>query len=291
MKADAPASAASEIQLPGHVRLRLTLAFEGTRYAGWQRQDGAETVQDQVEQALARLFSSRPNVYSSSRTDAGVHAAGMVAHVDVPRAELRFPPRKLVLAANAWLPEDIRVMEVARTRPDFHARFSAKGKQYRYLIWNHAAHSPLDRHRIWHVPRTLDLAAMRAAARTMVGTHDFLAFSASPGYERRHTIRNVTRCDVRRSGPSITVFIEADGFLYKMCRGIAGTLVQVGLGRFPPAALLPMLESRDRRLAGMTAPAHGLVLWKVYYCGTRKIQRLMPVVPPVSSDSSTSPAP
>lgn len=266
----AAVSRAPEIQRPGHVRLRLTLSFDGTAYAGWQIQAGEPTVQERVEQALARLLVCRPDVYSSSRTDAGVHAVGMVAHVDVPEAELRMPPRKLLLAINAWLPEDIRILEVARTRPDFHARFSARGKQYRYLVWNHAAHPPLDRHRTWHVPRALDLDAMRIAARAMVGRHDFLAFSASPGYERRHTIRHVSRCDVRRTGSLVTLVIEADGFLYKMCRGIAGTLVQVGLGRFPPAAVLPMMESRDRRLSGMTAPAHGLVLWKVYYGGRSK---------------------
>lgn len=270
MKPELTGAAAPEIQLPGHVRLRLTLAFEGTRYAGWQRQPGAETVQETVEQALARLFQSRPNVYSSSRTDAGVHAAGMVAHLDVPQAELRFPPRKLILAANAWLPDDIRVLDVVRARPDFHARFSARGKQYRYVVWNHPAHAPLERLRSWHVPRALDLKAMRLAARALVGRHDFLAFSASPGYPRHHTLRRVTRCEVKRSGPCVTMVIEADGFLYKMCRGIAGTLVQVGLGRFTPESVAPMLASRARPLAGTTAPAHGLVLWKVFYGRSRE---------------------
>ncbi len=270
MKTGGAARAMPEIQRPGHVRVRMTLAFEGTQYAGWQTQDGEMTVQQRVEEALARIFPSHPILYSSSRTDAGVHATGMVSHFDIPRDELRFPPRKLVLAVNAWLPEDIRVMDATRTRPDFHARFSARGKQYRYLVWNHPAHSPLDRHRMWHVPRPLDLDAMRAAARSLVGCHDFLAFSASPGYVRRHTRRHVTRCDVRRTGSCVTLIIEADGFLYKMCRGIAGTLVQVGLGRFRPDALLPMLESGDRRLTGMTAPAHGLVLWRVYYGRARR---------------------
>jgi len=254
-----------EIQPPDHVRLRLRIAYQGTRFAGWQTQTGQVTVQETVEVALERLFGRRLAVYSSSRTDTGVHALGMVAHVDVPRRALRMTPAKLVLAANAWLPEDIRVLTVARTRPDFHARYGATGKQYRYFVWNHPAHEPLERHRTWHVPRPLDVPRMRAAAKMLVGRHDFLAFSASPGYARRHTLRRVTRCDVRSAGPLLTLVIEADGFLYKMCRGIAGTLVQVGLGRFAPESLPPMLASRDRRLAGMTAPAHGLVLWKVMY--------------------------
>lgn len=261
---------APEIQAPDHVRLRLSIAYQGTRFAGWQTQAGQVTVQDTVEQALEHLFAYRPHVYSSSRTDTGVHALGMVAHVDIPRSVLRMPPVKLVLAANAWLPEDVRLLTAVRTRPDFHARYSATGKQYRYCVWNHPAHEPLERHRTWHVPRALDVGRMRAAAQALVGSHDFLAFSASPGYVRRHTVRQVTRCEVRTSGPLLTLVIEADGFLYKMCRGIAGTLVQVGLGRFSPEALPALLESRDRRLAGMTAPAHGLVLWKVYY-GRRRV--------------------
>ncbi len=175
------------------------------------------------------------------------------------------PPRKLVLAANAHLPEDIRVIAAARAPEQFHARFSARGKQYRYFVWNHPAHSPLLRHQSWQVARPLDVDAMRRAATQLVGRRDFRAFSATPGYERRHTVRDVRRCDVRRSGPLITFILEADGFLYKMCRGMVGTLVQVGLGRFRPEQVLPMLESRDRTLAGMTAPAEGLVLWKVFY--------------------------
>ncbi len=254
-----------EILLPGHVRHRLTIAFDGTAYYGWQRQPNDVAVQQRVEEALAKLFPSAPCVHSSSRTDTGVHALGMIAHFDVPQAEFRMKPAKLILAANAHLPEDIRVLAVARTRPGFHARFSARGKQYRYLIWNHSAQNPLLRAQAWHVPRPLDLKAMRAAAAVLVGRRDFLAFSATPGYARRHTVRNVTRCEVKRSGPLLTVVIEADGFLYKMCRGIVGTLVEVGLGRLQPDALVPMLARRNRSLAGMTAPAHGLVLWKVYY--------------------------
>lgn len=249
----------------GWVRIRLTVAYDGTAYLGWQVQTEGPSVQQQIESALARLFSNAPRVLSSSRTDTGVHARGMSVHFDVPRAQWRMDARKLVLAANAHLPDDIRVVAAARVRPDFHARFDAAGKQYRYAIWNAPAHDPLGIRQQWHLPRPLDVAAMRVAGASLVGRHDFLAFSATPGYERLHTVRNLTRCDVRRSGPLLTVVIEADGFLYKMCRGIVGTLVQVGHGRFAPDALLPMLVSRDRRLAGMTAPALGLVLWKVFY--------------------------
>ena len=174
-------------------------------------------------------------------------------------------PRKLALALNAWLPEDIRVVSAARAPQDFHARFQAAGKQYRYFVWNHPAMNPLVRHTAWHVPRPLDLPAMRAAAPHFVGKHDFQSFAANPGYAKATTVRTLARCKLQRRGPLLTVIIEGDGFLYKMCRGIVGTLVQVGLGKFPAEEVQRMLEKKDRRVAGMTAPARGLVLWKVFY--------------------------
>lgn len=249
----------------GHVRIQMRVAYDGTAYVGWQVQPEGISIQLRVEEALARIFPSAPRVLSSSRTDTGVHARGMSVHFDIPEAEWRMDGRKLVLAANAHLPEDIRVVEATRRPSTFHARFDSVGKEYRYHIWNAAAHDPLGIRQQWHLPRPLDVKAMRVAARSLLGRHDFLAFSATPGYERLHTVRNLTRCDVRKSGNLVTVVIEADGFLYKMCRGIVGTLVQVGHGKVSPSDLLPMLESRDRRLAGMTAPALGLVLWKVHY--------------------------
>jgi len=189
----------------------------------------------------------------------------MVAHLEVPRAEFKMELRRLALAINAWLPMDIRVVAVSKAAPNFHARFDAKGKQYRYFVWNHTALNPLFRHSAWHVPRKLDLNAMRAGARLFIGRHDFKSFAANPGYEKSSTIRTLTRCDVKRSGSLFTFVIEGDGFLYKMCRGIVGTLVQAGQGRFPSQEVKKMLAKQDRRVAGMSAPAHGLVLWKVFY--------------------------
>src|SRR2546422_7669911 len=142
----------------------------------WQAQKTGIGVQQKVEEALAELFPGQPRVHSSSRTDAGVHALGMVAHVEIPKAEFKMPARKLVLALNAWLPEDIRVMSARLCRGDFHSRFDATGKQYRYLIWNQTAMNPLLRHQAWHVPTPLDLAAMHAAARRFLGKHDFKSF-------------------------------------------------------------------------------------------------------------------
>jgi tRNA pseudouridine38-40 synthase len=156
-------------------------------------------------------------------------------------------------------------LDVARAPADFHARFSAAAKQYRYFIWNHPAMNPLLRAHAWHVPQKLDLPAMRAATRLFLGRRDFRSFANNRHYEVESTVRTLTRCDLKRSGPLLTVILEADGFLYKMCRGMVGTLVQLGRGRFRANDLQQMLAARDRRVAGMTAPARGLVLWKVFY--------------------------
>jgi len=247
------------------VKIKLTIAYDGSNYAGWQVQKIGLGVQQKVEEALARLFPSTPRLHSSSRTDTGVHALGMVAHVEIPRLQFKVPPPKLLLALNAFLPEDIRVLEAVRCHSDFHARFDAAGKQYRYFAWNHAAMNPLLRQQAWHIPQKLDLAAMRAAAKIFIGKHDFKSFAANRNYEMESTVRTLWHCDVKRKGPLITFVIEGDGFLYKMCRGIVGTLVQLGRGKFTAHDLQHMLAAKDRRMAGMTAPALGLVLWKVFY--------------------------
>lgn len=246
-------------------KFKLVIAYDGLAYQGWQWQKIGTGVQEIIELALAKLFPSKPRLHSSSRTDTGVHALGMVAHFSVPRGEARMSPRRLLLAINAFLPEDISVLGVSAARANFHARFEATGKQYRYVVWNHPAMNPLLRRIAWHVPRELDATAMRAAAKLFVGKHNFQSFSANSGYKQDSTIRTLTRCDIKKSGAQWTFIIEGDGFLYKMCRGIVGTIVQVGLGKFPPEEIKSMLEKSDRRVAGMSAPAHGLTLWKVFY--------------------------
>ena len=247
------------------VKVKLTIAYDGANYAGWQVQKTGLGVQQKMEEALGKLFPSIRRIHSSSRTDTGVHALGMIAHVEIPRHEFKIPPPKLALAINAFLPDDIRVLAARRCAKDFHARFDATGKQYRYFLWNHPAMNPLLRHQAWHVPQPLDVAAMRSAAKTFLGKHDFKSFAATRNYEMESTVRTLRRCDIKRSGPLLTFIIEGDGFLYKMCRGIVGTLAQLGRGKFTKSDLKNMLDARDRRAAGMTAPAHGLVLWKVFY--------------------------
>jgi tRNA pseudouridine38-40 synthase len=222
-------------------------------------------VQQKLEEALQHIFPGAGRAYGSSRTDTGVHAVGMVVHVDVPAVGLRMPVRKIPLALNAWLPEDVRVVEARRAPGSFHARFDAAGKQYRYFVWNHPVMNPLLRNRAWHVTVPLELRSMRAGASLLLGRRDFRSFAAHHSYEVVDTVRTLKRLEVRKQGPLVTFTIEADGFLYKMCRGLVGTLVQVGQGKFDAGSLPSMLEARDRRVAGATAPAQGLVLWKVFY--------------------------
>jgi tRNA pseudouridine38-40 synthase len=247
------------------VKLKLTIAYDGAAYAGWQIQKTGLGVQQRVEEALARVFPNAGPLRSSSRTDTGVHALGMVADVEIPDAEFKVTASKAALAINAHLPRDIRVMGASRCRPDFDARFDAKGKQYRYYVWTGPAMNPLLRHTAWHVTRALDLEAMRRAAKFFTGRHDFKSFAGTRPYEMSSTVRALRRCDIKRNGPLLTFIIEGDGFLYKMCRGIVGTLVQAGEGKIAPGDIKKIIDKKDRRAAGMTAPAHGLALWKVFY--------------------------
>ena len=247
------------------LKFKLVIAYDGSGYEGWQMQKTGTGVQQVIEESLAKLFPSAPRLHSSSRTDTGVHALGMVAHFEVPRAECRMPANKIALAINARLPQDIRVLTSARAPEKFHARFNATGKQYRYCVWNLPVMNPLIRQTAWHVPRKLDLKAMRAAAKLLVGKHDFKSFAGTRSYEMESNVRTLTRCDLKKSGALLTFVIEGDGFLYKMCRSLVGTLVQVGQGKIAPEEMQDILARRDRRVGGMTAPAQGLVLWKVFY--------------------------
>jgi len=247
------------------LKFKLTVAYDGSRYAGWQMQKTGVGVQQRIEEAIAKIFPGAGRLHSSSRTDTGVHALGMVAQVEIPATQFKMPVGKLAVAINAHLPQDIRIMGATRCRGGFNARFDATAKQYRYFIWNAPAMNPLLRHQAWHVTRPLDLAAMRAGAKLFVGRHDFKSLAATHNYEVKSTIRTLQRCELRRNGPLLTFILEGEGFLYKMCRGIVGTLVQIGQGKIAAESIRAILEQKDRRAAGMTAPAHGLVLWKVSY--------------------------
>lgn len=246
-------------------KFKLVIAYDGAGYAGWQAQRDGLGVQEVVEEALKKMFPGVGRIHGAGRTDTGVHAQGMVAHVEVPREQFRMTLRKLPLAINAHLPDTVRVLKATRCPTKFHARFDATGKQYRYFVWNHTVLNPLWRHQCWHVPRPVNFSAMQQAAQCFVGTHDFKSFAGQRPYQMRSTLRTVYRFDLRRSGPLLTFIFEGDGFLYKMCRNLAGTVVQIGLGKHTPESVRDMLQAKDRRAGGMTAPAKGLVLWKVYY--------------------------
>ncbi|HEX8169113.1 MAG TPA: tRNA pseudouridine(38-40) synthase TruA [Thermoanaerobaculia bacterium] len=235
------------------MRLLLTVQYLGTRYAGWQAQANAVSVQSVVEEALAKLFGEAVRVHGAGRTDAGVHALAQRAHADVPFA---IPPRGLVLGMNQILPSDVRITRVDEVADDFHARFSARGKTYQYRIWNGEVADVFAAETHAHVARPLDLEAMQAAAHTLAGTHDFAAFTvADPEVES--TIRTIRSIDVAGDGEVVRITVSADGFLRYMVRRIAGSLIEVGRGKVAPDALFA--EAR------WTAPARGLVLVAVEY--------------------------
>lgn len=256
---------ADEIPRPDSIRVRLEIAYDGTNYSGWQMQNVGLGVQQVVEEALLKLYPSPLRLHSSSRTDTGVHAMGMVAHVDIPKSEFRFAPRRIPLALNAKLPDDIRIMKAQRVTSSFHSRFDSTGKQYRYTVWNHHAMNPLLGNRAWNVHPKLDVKLMREAATLLLGKHSFKSFATTRHYEMASYVRTLTKCDIRKSGQLITFIIEGDGFLYQMCRAIVGTLVKVGKKGIAPSAIKQILAEEDRRTAGANAPACGLVLWKVFF--------------------------
>ena len=242
-------------------RIRLTVEYDGTAYSGWQRQLNAISVQQRLEEAVRKLTGEETSVTGASRTDAGVHALGQVAHFDTSS---RIPRDKFCFALNTVLPEDIRVCASSETRPDFHARFDAKGKLYRYLIHNHAHACAVGRNTHAHAIYPLDEELMHQEAQAAVGTHDFAAFAAS-GSVVKDTVRTIHEACVLRNGSEVEFLVRGDGFLYNMVRILAGTLIAVGGGKLEPGAIVRALESKNRLDLGVTAPAHGLTLMKVYY--------------------------
>ena len=245
----------------GTHRVLLTVSYKGTAYAGWQWQDNALSVQQVLEEALSQLTGERLRLTGASRTDAGVHALGQRAHFDTAS---RIPPDKFPFALNALLPPDIRVLEGFSVPSDFHARFDARCKRYTYRIHNAPHASALLGEVTAHVPRPLDLARMREALDALPGTHDFAAFQAAGGTAKT-TVRTITEARLRREGALITLTVCGNAFLYNMVRIIAGTLVDIGMGRLDPGAFSRALQTGDRLALGGTAPARGLELTRVEY--------------------------
>jgi tRNA pseudouridine38-40 synthase len=282
---------------------KITLAYDGAEFSGWQAQPDRRTVQGEFERAWGEITGEAVRVTASGRTDAGVHAAGQVVGVE---SATRIEPEALVLALNAKLPDDVAVRDVELAPDGFHATTDAKRKRYRYTIYNDRRRPVFWRRYAWHVPTPLDVAAMHRGAQHLVGTHDFVSFQ-SAGSERESTIRTLFAADVASAGGTpkssrgvvealtgtprpaadlgratlsvqpvvdslteesaalVTIEIEGDGFLYNMVRSIAGTLAEVGRGKREPAWVADVLAAKDRTQAGQTAPPHGLALLRVEY--------------------------
>ena len=245
--------------------LKLTIAYDGTDFAGWQRQATARTVQASIEDALAPIEGRRVVITGAGRTDAGVHAAGQVASVALNAAISTADLRR---ALNATLAEDVRVLDIADVPEGFNARFDAQCKTYRYSIVCEEVMVPELRRYAWHIGQRLDIDAMNTAAALLVGEQDFSGFQAA-GSDVKTTIRHVLESDVVASGTgagtALIYRVRGTGFLRHMVRNIVGTLVDVGRGRRPIDDLQVILASRDRAQASATAPPHGLTLWSVDY--------------------------
>ncbi|MEO5753438.1 MAG: tRNA pseudouridine(38-40) synthase TruA [Chthoniobacterales bacterium] len=244
-------------------RLKLIVAYDGTDFAGWQSQANGETIQDRMEAAFAQVTGQQVRVHGAGRTDAGVHAAGQCAHVDLPPS--RLTPSVLADALNASLPPTIRIMRCKVVPSTFHARFDATGKVYRYRIATGRVLSPLELGRAWHVVRALDDEVLRTAAATFLGQHDFAGFAANRGHPVNSTVRTIRRVRVQRSAGITVLEFDGNGFLYKMVRLMVGAIVRCALGQTTLPELRSRLDKTADEKARLVAPAAGLTLVRVRY--------------------------
>ena len=240
-------------------RILLTVEYDGTAYSGWQRQINGLAVQQVLEEALACACGHPVTVTGSSRTDAGVHALMQMVHFDT---DSTIPPEKYPFVLNNILPPDIRVQAGREVPAGFHARFLSSGKTYTYRILNRRHAGAMQRNLCWHVPVSLDINSMKKAVSDLVGTHDFRAFEASGG-TAKSTVRTLDRAELDADNGNITIIVSGNAFLYNMVRIIAGTLVEIGLGKLQPDAFRRAFESGSRLDLGMTAPPSGLELTEV----------------------------
>lgn len=245
------------------MRIRLTIAYDGAAFSGWQSQASGSTVQDVLESAICRVAGGTVRIHGAGRTDTGVHALAQVAHFDTPG--VRLGTGDWARALNANLPPEIRVLRAARVASDFHARYSAAGKVYRYVVFNRPVLPPHLHRRVWHVPHELDDALLRRATGIFVGRHDFRAFSANRSKPVKDTVRTIRSIRVVRSGPTVRLTFEGDGFLYKMVRMLAGAAVRVAVGRASLDSVQRLLASGSCGRWSYVAPADGLFLVRVIY--------------------------
>jgi len=241
--------------------IKLTVAYEGTAYNGFQRQMNGVGIQEILEVKLAKVFGHPLKMYGAGRTDAGVHAYGQVVNF---RTSGTIPTERIAAASKRLLPHDIVVTKAEEVSKDFHAQFAAKSKIYVYKLYLHEIPNPFLRNYAWHFPRELNLAAIEETSQIIVGTHDFSAFRASGG-SAMNPVRTIMSVDCQRANDMLEISFWGTGFLYHMVRNLTGTLIDVGTGRRSIADFRTILEGRDRKKAGITAPAHGLYLKEVKY--------------------------
>jgi tRNA pseudouridine38-40 synthase len=241
--------------------LKLTIAYDGTEYHGWQSQPGLATIQGEMETALAKLFNHEVSVNGSGRTDAGVHACGQVANVQTLRT---MPAGSVLKGSNGLLPEGIRVLSVEDVADDFHARLSACSKTYEYRIWRRPIVSPFLCRYVYKYPYAMNASAIDDAGRRLLGTHDFTSFCAKDTVIENR-VRTIFDIDWRRSDETWIFSIKGSGFLQRMVRTIVGTLLDIGQDRLQPECIPAILDAKDRSRAGPSAPAKGLHLIRVEY--------------------------
>jgi len=243
------------------MRVLVTVSYLGTRYVGWQFQENGPSVQAALEEALRQAVGTPIRVTGASRTDAGVHALGQMAHFDTQSS---IPPERYPFVLNRYLPQDIRVLQGQAVPDDFHARFKAAGKTYTYRFYNAPHISALALPTSCHVPLPMDAHRMHEAAQVLLGEHDFAGFAAAGG-QTKTTVRTLMEAKVERNGPAVTFTVTGSGFLYNMVRIIAGTLVYIGQGRLSADAFSDALRTGSRLCLGPTAPPEGLELTRVFY--------------------------
>jgi tRNA pseudouridine38-40 synthase len=241
--------------------IKLTIAYDGNKYHGWQIQPGRRTIQGELIEAISELLGWRVRVCGASRTDAGVSALGQIALIQI---DSPIPADRLAKAISDRLPADITVCQAVEVPLGFDVIGAVKSKLYRYTIFTSRVPPVLQINHCWHIPEKLDVLAMDAAAKMLVGTKDFKSF-ASGADRRENTVRTIFRCDVTRENDWLHIDVEGDSFLYNMVRNIVGTLVEVGRGRWKPEKVLEILQARDRTAAGPLAPAAGLCLMRIEY--------------------------
>jgi tRNA pseudouridine38-40 synthase len=253
------------------MRYKLTIAYRGTKFHGWQTQavnqtwkgpmppkgHGIPTIQENLRRALIKVVGHDVNVVGSSRTDSGVHAKAQIAHFDTDQDQI--PPEGLRRSVNTKLPDDILVRYIEPVPDTFDAIWSTARKRYQYFIWSALDRPPFFSDMVWHQWKPLDLDAMKEGAKYFVGQHDFASF-ARPGHTRENTVRTIYDCSICFRAPRLVIGVEGNGFLWNMVRIMVGTLLDVGLGRFKPEEMKQMLEAKDRKAAGLTAPPQGLYL-------------------------------